>query len=99
MASSPLTDIALASATLKGVAGHQFQQLCDALRALEAQAITELAAADGNDVYRVQGKFKIVRQLRKHFVECVELRETFIRRSNDGRPSTQPAPRSPGNPG
>ena len=87
MATTPLTDIVMAAATLKGVAGLQFQQMCEALRALEAQAITELVAADGNDLYRSQGKFKIVRQLRKHFVECAELRETYQRRTIDGRPS------------
>ena len=97
MAATPLTDIVMAAATLKGAAAHQFQQLCDALRALEAQTITELVAADGNDLYRTQGKLKIVRQLRKHFVECTELRDTYQRRTSDGR--TNPAQRSPGNPG
>jgi hypothetical protein len=87
MAVTPLTELVMAAATLKGVGGHAFQQVCAALRSLEKQAVTELVVADGNELYRVQGKLKILRQLRKHFVECTELRDAYQRRNEHGRPT------------
>lgn len=89
MATSPLVDATMAAAQLKGIAPVVFQQLCDALKAHEVQAILELGAADGNDIYRAQGKLKAVQQLRKHLVECTELRETYTRRDQNARTGTQ----------
>ena len=88
MAANPLADVSMAAAQLKGAAPAFFDQLCAALKAHEVQSILELGAADGNDIYRAQGKLKSVQQLRKHLVECAELRDTYTRRDNNGRPRT-----------
>ena len=95
---NPLSDIVMASTALKGIAPNQFQRLCEAFRAYEVQTILELGSADGNDVYRAQGKLKSVQQLRKHLYECTELRSTFERRENNARnaPASQPDARRPG---
>ena len=82
---NPLADIVMAASALKGIAPNQFQMLCEAFRALEVQAILELGSADGNDVYRAQGKMKFVQQLRKHLTEATELRDTFQRRDQNAR--------------
>jgi hypothetical protein len=88
----PLADIVMAATALKGIAPNQFQMLCEAFRAYEVQTILELGSADGNDVYRAQGKLKSVQQLKKHLVECTELRSTFERRETNARHApVQPA--------
>lgn len=85
MPANPLADIVLAAASLKGTHPQSFQQLCDAVKSYEAQAIVEMIAADGSDLLRVQGKVRSVQQLRKHLVECAELRETYNRRDANAR--------------
>ena len=85
MASNPLVDIVMASALIKATMPQQYQELCSALRTLEAQAIAELASASGRKgIYKAQGKHQFVQQLRKHVIECAELRETFTRRDKHG---------------
>lgn len=85
MATNPLTDIVMATALIKATMPQQYQELCSALRALEAQAIAELASTTGRKgIYKAQGKHQFVQQLRKHVVECAELRETFTRRNANG---------------
>ena len=74
---NPLTDVVMAAALLKGGQPIHFSQLIDALRSYEAQAIVALIAADGNDIYRAQGKVRSVQELRKHLVECSEMRARF----------------------
>lgn len=76
---SPLTDTVMAAALLKAGQPQHFSQLMDALRAYEAQAIVALIAADGNDIYRAQGKVRSVQELRKHLVECSELRSKYTK--------------------
>jgi hypothetical protein len=89
MASNPLSDLVMAAATLKGSNPVQFQALCAAFRDCEKQAVVELTAADTvHDMFRAQGKLKTVRQLRKHLVECSELRDTYQRRDSHARPTT-----------
>jgi hypothetical protein len=88
MASNPLADLVMAAAQLKGAAPQFFSQLCDAMRAYEVQAITEILASDvPHELFRVQGKIKTVQQLRKHLNDCVELRETYTRRDAHARSS------------
>lgn len=87
MATNPLADLVMAAAQLKGAAPQFYSQLCESLRVYEVQSILELGSADGNDVYRAQGKLKTVQQLRKHLSECTELRETFTRRDTHARSS------------
>ena len=74
---NPLTDVVMAAALLKAQQPQQYAFLMDALRAYEAQAIVQLIAADGNDIYRAQGKVRSVQELRKHLVESSELRTRF----------------------
>jgi hypothetical protein len=79
----------MAAASLKGTSPASFQQLCDAFRSCEKQAIAELTLADTvHDMFRAQGKLKTVRQLRKHLVECTELRDTYQRRETNARPTS-----------
>lgn len=87
MANNPLSDIVMAAALLKSAAPQFHRQLCEAMRVYEVQSILELGSADGNDVYRAQGKLKTVQQLRKHLSECTELRETYNRRDANARPT------------
>ena len=85
---NPLIDIVMAATALKSVAPNHFQMLCDAFRAYEVQAITEMLAGDApHDMFRAQGKVKTVQQVRKHLVECSELRDTYTRRDQNARPS------------
>lgn len=85
---TPLSDIVMAAAAIKQIAPSQFQLLCDAFRAYEVQAITEMLAGDApHDMFRAQGKVKTVQQLRKHLNECYELRDTFQRREGNARPN------------
>jgi hypothetical protein len=80
---NPLVDIAMAAAQLKGSAPQTFKDLCDGVHGLEEQAISELMAADTvHDMYRAQGKMKLVQQLHKHLSECTELREGYQRRNH-----------------
>lgn len=80
--SNPLTDIVMIASLIKATMPQQFRELCDAMRALETKSLTELASADrDSEMFRAQGSFKMVRQLRKHLVECSELRETYTRRA------------------
>lgn len=88
MANSPLTDLVMAASQLKAAAPQFYAQLIEAMRALEVQSILELGSADGNDIYRAQGKLKSIQQLRKHLIECSELRDTYTRRDQHAR---QPA--------
>ena len=84
MAANPLVDIVMVASLIKSTMPQQFRELCDAVRALEVQAIGELAVADtSHDMFRAQGKMKFVQQLRKHLVECSELRETYTRRNQN----------------
>lgn len=78
----------MAAAQLKAAAPQFYSQLTEAMRALEVQSILELGSADGNDVYRAQGKMKSIQHLRKHLVECAEMRDTYTRRDQNAR---QPA--------
>lgn len=88
MAVNPLVDIVMASTLIKAQMPQQFQMLCEALRAYEIKAIGEVLAADAtHDVFRAQGKVKSVQELRRHIVECVEMRNTFTRRDNHGHPT------------
>jgi len=77
----------MAASQMKAAAPNHFQTLCEAFRAYEVQTILELGAADGNDIYRAQGKLKTVQQLRKHLYECYELRDTYTRRDQNARSS------------
>jgi hypothetical protein len=87
MASNPLTELALAAANLKAVSPSYFNDLLSALRTYEVQAIAEILASDEPpDLFRAQGKVKTVQQIRKHLIECTELRETYQRREANGRP-------------
>jgi len=89
MATNPLAEFVMAAALLKGAQPQFFQQLCDAVRAYEVQAIGEMLAGEApHDMFRAQGKVKTVQQLRKHLVECAELRETYTRRETNVRPSS-----------
>lgn len=82
---NPLVDITLVAAVLKATAPTQFKALCDALLAFEQQASGELAAADTtHDIFRAQGKLKLVQQLHKHLSQCAELREGYQRREKNG---------------
>lgn len=85
MAANPLTDVVMAASLIKATMPQQFKELCDAVRAMEANSLAELASAEGNEVFRAQGAFKIIRSLRKHLVECIELRATYQRRDTHGR--------------
>lgn len=88
MANNPMVDIVMASAQIKASMPQQHRELCDAVRALEVQSIAELAIADTpHDMFRAQGKMKFAQQLRKHLTECSELRDTYTRRDNNGRPA------------
>lgn len=89
MAANPLVDIVMAAALVKATQPQQYKELCDAVRALEGQAIVEMASADApHDMARAQGKWKFIQQLRKHLVECTELRDTYTRRDNNARQPT-----------
>lgn len=86
MAANPLVDIVMAGSLIKATMPQQFRELCDAVRALEAQAIVEMASADAaHDMARAQGKWKFIQQLRKHLIECNELRDTYTRRDQNAR--------------
>jgi len=88
MAGNPLVDVVMASTLIKATLPQQFKELCDAVRALEVQAISEMAIADTpHDMFRAQGKMKFIQQLRKHLVECSELLDTYTRRDTHGRSS------------
>lgn len=90
MAANPLVDVVMVASLIKATMPQQFQQLCDAVRAMEVQAIGELASADTpHDMFRAQGKFKAVKQLRKHLVECSQLRDTYTRRDSNARPAVK----------
>jgi hypothetical protein len=85
---NPLIDLVMAACAIKQTSPNHFQLLCDAFRAYEVQAIGEMLAGDApHDMFRAQGKVKTVQQLRKHLVECNELRDTFHRRENHARPN------------
>jgi len=86
MAANPLVDIVMTASLIKATMPQQFRELCDAVRVLEVQAVTEMALAEApHDMARAQGKWKFIQQLRKHLVECHELRETFTRRDQNAR--------------
>jgi hypothetical protein len=86
MAANPLVDIVMAGSLIKATMPQQYKELCDAVRALEGQAIVEMASADAaHDMARAQGKWKFIQQLRKHLIECNELRDTYVRRDTHGR--------------
>jgi hypothetical protein len=86
MAANPLVDISMAAASLKGIAPAVFGALCDALKAHEAQLIAEALAGDNpNDLFRAQGRVKAVGAIRRHIVDCSELRETYTRRDQNAR--------------
>ena len=88
MATNPLVDIVMAASHLKAAAPNFYQALCDAMRAFEVQAITEILASDTpHEMFRAQGKIKTVQQLRKHLNECNELRDTYARRDANARPN------------
>lgn len=79
----PLTDIVMAAAQLKGMAPNQYSALMTALRAYEAQTIAEMISGDQpHEIFRAQGGVKILSTLRKHLVECTELRDTYQQRTN-----------------
>jgi hypothetical protein len=89
MANSPLVDVVMSAALLKAAAPVAFDQLCNAIRAYEVQAIGEMLAGDApHDMFRAQGKIKTVQQLRKHLTECSELRDTYARRDSNARPAS-----------
>jgi hypothetical protein len=78
---NPLTNIVMAAADLKAVAPQMFGKLVDALRTYEAQAIVEAVNGDEpREIFRAQGKVKVIKSLRKHLQECSELRATYERR-------------------
>lgn len=86
MAANPLVDVVMAGSLIKATLPQQYRELCDAVRALEGQAIVEMASADAaHDMARAQGKWKFIQQLRKHLVECNELRDTYTRRDKNAR--------------
>jgi hypothetical protein len=86
MASNPLVDVTMAAAQLKGIVPTVFAQLCDALKAHEAQLIAEALAGDNpNDLFRAQGRVKAVQAIRKHITDCNELRDTYTRRDQHAR--------------
>jgi hypothetical protein len=88
MATNPLADLVLAAAHLKGASPKFFADLCNSLRGLEVQAISEILASDDpHDLFRAQGKVKTIQLLRKHLNECAELRDTYHRRELNGRPT------------
>jgi hypothetical protein len=87
MAVSPHTDVVMAAASLKATAPEAFKSFCDTLRSYEGQSIVEMIGADGNDLFRAQGKTKTIQELRKHIVECYELKDKFIRRDSNARTS------------
>lgn len=90
MATNPLVDVTMAAAQLKGIAPVVFQQLCDALKAHEAQLIADALAGDNpNDLFRAQGRVKAVQAIRKHITDCAALRETYTRRDQNARTGTQ----------
>lgn len=89
MAANPLVDVSMAAASLKGIAPVVFEQLCAALKAHEAQLITDALAGDNpNDLFRAQGRVKAVQSLRRHITDCTELRETYQRRDQNARSVT-----------
>jgi hypothetical protein len=89
MPANPLVDIVMSATQLKAAAPVAFDQLCNAIRAYEIQAITEMISGDApHDMFRAQGKVKTVQQLRKHIADCFELRDTYTRRDSNARPST-----------
>ena len=88
MSNTPLTDLVMAAAQLKAAAPDYYSQMCDALRAYEVQAITEMVAADEtHDLFRAQGKVRSVQQLRKHLTDSTQMRDTFTRRDANARPN------------
>lgn len=81
----PLTEIVMAAAQLKGAAPNQYQALVNAIRAYEAATIAEMVSGDQpHEIFRSQGGVKILAQLRKHLVECSELRDTYQQRTTNG---------------
>ena len=82
---TPLVDITLAAAALKAGAPQPFKDICEGVKALEQQISGELLAADTiHDMYRAQGKMKLVQLLHKHLSQCNELREGYQRREKNG---------------
>jgi hypothetical protein len=91
MAVNALADLTMAAASLKGVAPVAFKELCDALKAHEAQLIADALAGDNpNDLFRAQGRVKAVQAIRRHITDCAELRETYTRRDHNARSGSQP---------
>jgi hypothetical protein len=85
MAEKPLVDLVMAAALIKAQMPQQFQQLCEAVRAMEVQAIVEMIGNDDpSSIFRAQGKVKTIQQIRKQLVECAELRDTYTKRRDNG---------------
>jgi hypothetical protein len=86
---STLTELVLASCELRARAPEAFKTFCDALRAYETNAIVEsLAGDESKDLFRSQGKVKTIQELRKHIANCAELRDSYVRRDGNARPSS-----------
>ncbi len=82
---NPLVDIAFHASVIKATAPAPFKLLCEALLALEQQTHSELAAADTtHDIFRAQGKLKLIQQLYKQLSQCAELRDGYQRREKNG---------------